>query len=121
MEFSAVATKINQKIMDGDELTVDLDLDDGRKVTCVTMIILTVDKKDYIVLLPLDKNGQNSDGNVWFYRYSTDGNNEPILGFISDDTEYNNVSDAFNEYLDEAEFDELVDDDSEEAGDSDKE
>ena len=71
MLFSDIAMKINQRIENGEEITVDLDLDDGRKVTCATMIILTVSEKDYIVLLPLDKNGQNTDGNVWFYRYIT--------------------------------------------------
>ncbi|MCR5770543.1 MAG: DUF1292 domain-containing protein [Butyrivibrio sp.] len=109
MLFSDIAMKINQRIENGEEITVDLDLDDGRKVTCATMIILTVDKKDYIVLLPLDKNGQNTDGNVWFYRYIFNNDNDAELGYISDDEEYEKVSEAFDEYLDEAEFDELVD------------
>jgi len=109
MIFSDIAMNINQRIENGEEITVDLDLDDGRKVTCATMIILTVNKKDYIVLLPLDKNGQNTDGNVWFYKYEVADGKEPQLGYISDDDEYESVSEAFDEYLDEAEFDELVD------------
>ncbi|WP_022753903.1 DUF1292 domain-containing protein [Butyrivibrio fibrisolvens] len=109
MLFSDIAMKINQRIENGEEITVDLDLDDGRKVTCATMIILTVNEKDYIVLLPLDKNGQNTDGNVWFYRYINNGSDDAELGYISDDAEYEKVSEAFDEYLDEAEFDELVD------------
>ncbi|WP_051234140.1 DUF1292 domain-containing protein [Butyrivibrio sp. NC3005] len=109
MFFSDIATKMNQRIIDGEEITVDLDLDDGRKVTCATMIILTVKEKDYIVLLPLDKKGQNTDGNVWFYRYITKEGSEPELGYISDDDEYTDVSDAFDKYLDESEHDEVVD------------
>ena len=109
MLFSDIAMKINQRIENGEEITVDLDLDDGRKVTCATMIILTVNKKDYIVLLPLDKSGQNTDGNVWFYQYLSNGDDDAKLGYISDDDEYESVSEAFDEYLDEAEFDELVD------------
>ncbi|WP_155832414.1 DUF1292 domain-containing protein [Butyrivibrio sp. MC2013] len=108
MLFSDIAMKINQRIEDGEEITVDLDLDNGEKVTCATMIILTVNGRDYIVLLPLDKNGQNTDGNVWFYRYLTGKDGEPDLEYISDDDEYEAVSEAFDEYLDEAEFDELV-------------
>ena len=70
--------------------------------------------KDYIVLLPLDENGENEDGEVWFYGYSEnpdDPNEEPELTYIEDDDEYEAVADAFDEYLDKCEFDEIVDDD----------
>ena len=43
---------------DDEEMTVTLDLEDG-PVTCAVIVILTVDEKDYIVLLPLDENGDN--------------------------------------------------------------
>ncbi len=101
---------------DAEEMTVDLDLDDGTSVTCAVVTILTVDGRDYIALLPLDENGDNADGEVWFYRYSEnpdDPNEEPELGYIDDDDEYEAVADAFDEYLDAAEFDELVGDGSE--------
>ncbi|MGN1147597.1 MAG: DUF1292 domain-containing protein [Lachnospiraceae bacterium] len=96
-----------------EEMTVDLELEDGEKVTCAVITILTVEKKDYIVLLPLDENGENSDGEVWFYGYKedeSDPNAEPELIYIESDEEYEAVSDAFDEYLDNQEFDELVDD-----------
>jgi len=95
-----------------EEMTVDLELEDGTKVTCAIVTILTVQKKDYIVLLPLDENGENTDGEVWFYRYFEDENDvnaEPELEYIDDDDEYEMVADAFDEYLDNAEFDEIVD------------
>lgn len=94
-----------------EEMTVDLELDDGTKVTCAVVTILTVAGKDYIALLPLTDNGDNTDGEVWFYRYSEnpkDPNEEPELGYIEDDEEYEAVADAFDEFLDNAEFDELV-------------
>ena len=47
-----------------DEMTVELELDDGQIVNCAIITILTVDKKDYIALLPLDENGNNEDGEV---------------------------------------------------------
>ncbi len=96
-----------------EEMTVELDLDDGRTVTCAVITILTVEKKDYIVLLPLDENGENKDGEVWFYGYSEnpdDPNEEPEMTYIEDDEEFEKVSDAFDEYLDNCEFDELVED-----------
>lgn len=98
---------------DDEEMTVELELDDGQTVNCAIITILTVNKQDYIVLLPLDENGNNDDGEVWFYRYSedeSDSNAEPELGYIDDDEEYDMVADAFDEYLDNAEFDEIVKD-----------
>ena len=94
-----------------EEMTVELDLEDGSKVNCAVISILTVEEKDYIVLLPLDENGDNQDGEVWFYGYSEnpdDPNEEPELRFIEDDEEYEKVADAFDEYLDNCEFDEFV-------------
>ena len=38
-----------------------------------------------------------------------DPNDEPELGYIEDDEEYEAVADAFDEFLDAAEFDEIVD------------
>lgn len=96
-----------------EEMTVELSLEDGNNVTCAIITILDVDGQDYIVLLPLDENGENEDGEVWFYRYSEnpdDPNEEPELGFIDSDEEYEAVADAFDEYLDSVEFDEIVED-----------
>lgn len=95
-----------------EEMTVTLDLEDGSSVTCAIVTILTVQKQDYIVLLPLEEDGENHDGMVWFYRYSEDENDpnaEPVLDYIDDDEEYEIVADAFDEYLDGVEFDELID------------
>ena len=97
---------------DAEEMTVELELDDGTNVNCAVITILTMDEKDYIVLLPLDDDGENKDGEVWFYGYSEnpdDPDEEPELTFIEDDEEYEKVADAFDEYLDNCEFDELVD------------
>ena len=99
---------------DAEEMTVELELDDGTTVNCAIVTILTVNKQDYIVLLPLDENDGNTDGEVWFYRYRenpNDPNEEPELGYIDDDDEYEAVADAFDEYLDSEEFDELVEED----------
>ncbi len=95
-----------------EEMMVELDLDDGSHVVCAVITILECRKKDYIVLLPLDENGENNDGDVWFYRYYEDENDtnaEPVLEYIEDDEEYEMVAEAFDEYLDNEEFDELMD------------
>lgn len=94
-----------------EEMTVTLDPEDGSSVECAIVTILTVNNQDYIVLLPLDENGENEDGEVWFYRYSeneNDPNEEPVLDYIDDDNEYEAVADAFDEFLDTQEFDEIT-------------
>ncbi len=99
-----------------EEMTVELELDNGEVVNCAIITILEVAGRDYIALLPLDENGENQDGEVWFYRYSEnpdDPNEEPELGYIDDDDEYESVADAFDEYLDSSEFDELLGDEEE--------
>lgn len=109
---------LREELEDDEEMTVELDLEDGSHVTCAIVTILTVSEKDYIALLPLDENGQNEDGEVWFYGYSEnpdDPNEEPELTYIEDDEEYEAVADAFDEYLDSVEFDELVEMDVEDS------
>lgn len=94
-----------------EEMTVTLELDDGSSVECAIVTILEAEGKDYIALLPLDENGENEDGEVWFYRYSEnpdDPNEEPVLDYIDDDEEYELVADAFDEFLDSVEYDEIV-------------
>lgn len=102
----------------GEEMTVTLDLDDGTSVTCAVVTIFTVESKDYIALMPLDENGENTDGTVWFYGYEedlSDPDKEPVLSYIEDDGEFEKVEEAFDEYLDSCEYDELVSADEDEA------
>ncbi len=102
---------LEQPESNDEEMTVTLDLEDGSSVECAIVTILTVNNQDYIVLLPLDENGENEDGEVWFYRYSeneNDPNEEPVLDYIDDDDEYEAVADAFDEFLDTQEFDEIT-------------
>ncbi|MFI3211767.1 MAG: DUF1292 domain-containing protein [Eubacteriales bacterium] len=101
-----------KEIINDEEMTVELELEDGSLVNCAVLTILEVKGKDYIALLPLDENGNNDDGEVWFYLYSEnpeDPNEEPMLGSIEDDEEYEAVAEAFDEYLDSCEFDEIID------------
>lgn len=96
---------------EAEEMTVEMSLEDGTVVNCAVIAIFPVDDKDYIALLPLDENGDNEDGEVWIYGYSEnpdDPNEEPELTYIDDDDEYDRVADAFDEYLDQCEFDEVV-------------
>lgn len=102
----------NSEEFDDTDMTVEIELVDGKKVTCAIVTILTIKEKDYIVLLPLDEDGQASEGEVWFYGYKEDENDpdiEPELIYIEDDEEYDAVADAFDEYLDNEEFELMKD------------
>lgn len=102
---------INKNPDNDEEMYVDLDLDNGI-VTCSIVAIFSAAGKDYIALLPLDENGENTDGDVWIYGYKEDPSDpeaEPEILYIDDEEEYEIAADAFDEYLDAQEFDELID------------
>ena len=95
---------------DDTDILVTLDLEDGSQVECEILTIFTVDRQDYIVLLPQGENGEpNEDGEVFIYRYFEDEDGNPSLDNIQDDDEYEAVSDRFDEWLDENEFNEQED------------
>ena len=56
---------------------------------------------------PLDEEGDNTDGEVFIYRYLESEDGEPELDNILDDEEYEIAADAFDEWLDTQEFDEM--------------
>lgn len=78
------------------------------------LTIFSAGTHEYIALLPLDENGEaNESGDVFIYRYEEiDG--EPNLSNIEEDEEYDAAADAFDEWLDEQEFNELLDEDEDE-------
>lgn len=95
----------------GEGVTVTLTLDDNSTVECMIVGIFDAGEKEYIALLPLDENGQNSDGEVYLYRYTVSAQGTPELENIETDEEYEIASEAFDELLDSMEFDELVSED----------
>lgn len=109
----------NDTNMIEEDITVELELDDGTSVTCAILTILTVNEKDYIALTPMVDEEDESFGEVWFYEYVEDmenPNEEPELKYIEDDDVYSAVEDAFEEFLDSAEYDELIDDEDDDDG-----
>ena len=93
---------------DCERSTLPPTLEDDSELECAVISIFPAKDNKYIALLPLDENGENHDGEVYLYRYFEENGN-PQLANIEDDEEYEIASDAFDEMLDNAEFDELVD------------
>ena len=102
-------TKVDQE-MEQEEVTVTLNLDDGSELECVVLTIFEAGQREYIALLPMDGD-EFEEGEVYLYRYSEDGKGNPSLENIEDDDEYELVADAFDELLDEQEYDEWVGED----------
>ncbi len=93
---------------DPDDYRVTLDLDDGTTVECAILTILEVEEQDYIVLVPVDENDEPmEEGEVYIYRYFEDENGSPSLENIETEEEFEKVSERFDEYLDEQEFNQL--------------
>lgn len=95
-----------------EEMTVTLTLDDGSEIECVVLTIFTAGERDYIALLPM-AGSEAEEGEVYLYRYLETEDGEPNLENIGDDDEYEIVAEAFDQLLDEAEYDELVGEDEE--------
>ena len=102
-----------QEILSEEDVTVTLDLDDGSVIECEVVTIVSANGKDYIALLPMD--GPEKDtGNVFLYEFRETEGGEPDLIDITSDEEFEAASDAFDEFLDTQEFDELLTEDPEE-------
>lgn len=90
-------------------LTVTLTLDNDEVVECAVLTTYEANGKEYIALLPLDENGESESGDVYLYRYAeVDG--EPTLENIEDDDEYEIAADAFDEWMDEQDFEDMYGD-----------
>ena len=98
------------KMEEQEEMTVTLTLEDDTELECIVLTIFQAGDRDYIALLPME--GQEAEeGEVFLYRYSETEDGTPNLEHIEDDDEYEVVADAFDELLDEEEYDEIVGED----------
>ncbi len=92
---------------DHEEEVMTITLEDGTEVECAIIAIFPVGDKEYIALLPLEN---QEDGEVYLYGFEEFEDGTFELLSIESDEEYEGVTKAFDEILDEAEMDELLDD-----------
>ena len=93
--------------MENEALTVTLTLDNDEEREGAVLTIFETAGQEYIALLPLDEGGNNDDGQVYLYRYFEQDSGEPRLENIEEDEEFDRASDAFDEWLDLQEYEEL--------------
>ena len=90
---------------ENESLTVTLTLENNEELECAVLNIFEADEKEYIALLPLDENGDNTDGQIYLYRFIDNGEEEePGLENIEEDEEFDRVCAIFNEWLDTQDF-----------------
>lgn len=92
-----------------ENLTVTLTLDNDEVLECAVLTIFSAGDRQYIALLPLEDAEDTEEGDVFIYRFEEDENGEPTLDNIEDVDEYELAADAFDEWLDEQDFEELED------------
>lgn len=88
---------------------VTLTLEDGSELVCDVIAIYPCGEREYIALLPED----DPDGDFLLYRFIDNGDGNYELDDIESDEELEDASDAFDELLDNEEFDEMFDEDGE--------
>ena len=86
-----------------DDVIVTLTMDDGSEEDFNIICIFEAEGQEYIALQPVD----DEEADVLLYRYYEDEEGEPSLDVIEDDDEYDIAADAFDEWLDNLEYDEL--------------
>ncbi|MDF2804242.1 MAG: hypothetical protein K0S61_4147 [Anaerocolumna sp.] len=100
---------------DHEQMNVTLTLDDGKEIECEVLCIFPVGEKDYIALVPADRNeDEEEEGEIFLYQFIEHENDEIELLNIDNDDEFEAVSDAFDELMDSEEFDDMFDEEEEE-------
>ena len=99
---------------ENESLTVTLTLDNDKELECAVLSIFEAEGQEYIALLPLNEDGNSDDGQVYLYRFINNGEDEePGLENILEDEEFDRVSEAFNEWMEEQDFGDIDLDDIE--------
>ena len=95
------------RLEEGDDLFVTLELEDGTEVETQVITIFEVEGQDYIVLIPEDQ-VESEEGEVYIYRYFESDDGEPGLDNIETKEEFDMVSEVFDQIVEDGEFDEEI-------------
>ena len=86
-------------------MVIPIEMEDGSEVECEVLAIFPVAGKQYIALIDKD----NEDSDIWMYRFGPVGEEEFNIEDIEDDKEFEKVEDAFNQMVEAAEIDAVID------------
>lgn len=88
-----------------------LTLDDGSEIECEIISIFPAGNQTYIALLPVKTPDGYEENDVLLYRYAEAKNGTFELITIDTDDEFEIAADAFDEILDEMEFNAMPEND----------
>lgn len=88
-----------------EEEVIVLTDEEGHEHQFEVIDVLKVDEKDYAVLFPVDENEEEGD-EVLILRIDADENGEDVLVEIEDEEEFDRVAEAWDEYVDEQDWEE---------------
>ena len=91
-----------------DEPKVSMTLEDGTELECDVIAIFPGGDREYIALLPDKVIPGYEENEVFLYRYKELAGDDVELTPIDNEEEYEAAADAFDELLDEEEFNELA-------------
>ena len=86
-------------------MVIPIEMEDGSEVECEVLAIFPVARKQYIALIDKD----NEDSDIWMYRFAPVGEEEFNIEDIEDDKEFEKVEDTFNQMVEAAEIDAVID------------
>ena len=87
---------------------VTMTLEDGTDLKCGVVAIYPANDRQYVALMPLDDDDNQIGDEIYLYRFIGHGDDQdPELDMIADDEEYEIAADAYDELLDNWEFDEM--------------
>ena len=86
-------------------MVIPIEMEDGSEVECEVLAIFPVAGKQYIALIDKD----NEDSDIWMYRFVPVGEEEFNIEDIEDDKEFEKVEDTFNQMVEAAEIDAVID------------
>ena len=95
-------------IVDDGSVSVSITLDDDTVLECIVLNIFSAGDREYIAVMP---ETDDEEGTVYLYRYSETADGQPELTNIETDEEYEIVADAFDELLDDEEFEDMLGED----------
>ena len=95
-------TPAGEEITDPREMYLTVELDEGGEATFQILKIFEVNGQDYIAVCPTD-----GSEDVYFYRHFEDDDGNPSIGNIETDEEFEEVTDVFDQILDDEEFDQM--------------
>lgn len=90
-----------------EDAKISMTLDDGTELLCDIVAIFPAGDREYIALLPDKVIDGYEENEVFLYRYKELEGEDIDLAQIESEEEYEIVADAFDQLLDEEEFNEL--------------